>query len=439
MYTRKPALNIKKSIALGAVCSLLNFSMASAVEFDAGGSVRLRGESKQDFNLDDSSQTYWLSQVRFNLNTKVNENHSFFVELQDARVYGEDDNGVPFINEDARNQPFADQLDLHQAFWKYTGENYSLKVGRQKFNIGDKRLVASLEWVNTARVHDGVRFTYKAEDRTFDVFASTLVSVDPDHFNDQSTSNNRYFDSDFHGVFVTDNVIMPNHKTEYWWFYRGNDSGVFDDSIHTLGARIVGSKGRWAWDLQGAWQTGDFYDVSRGILLDHEAEMVHMSATYKLAGSTSGIGYNWASGDDDPTDNDHGTFDNLYPLNHAYYGYMDLFSLQNVHNFEVTYARPEMFGSKAKLRIALQNFWLDDTKDAWYNAGLRGNAARLNAALTTGADSYVGSEIDVTVAMPIAGINFLAGYSHFFAGSYTEDTGNDSNAHFLFLQAKKTF
>ncbi|MCY7294627.1 alginate export family protein [Alteromonas sp. a30] len=439
MYTRKPALGFKKAILLGAACSFIHLPAASAVEFDAGGSVRLRGESKQDFNLDDSSQTYWLSQVRFNLNTKINKQHAFFVELQDSRIFGEDDDGIPFINEDARNQPFSDQLDLHQAYWTFSGEQFSVKLGRQKFNLGDQRLVASLEWVNTARVHDGVRFTYKMQDRTIDAFASTLVSVDPEHFNDQSTSNNRYFDSEFHGIFVTDNVIMPNHKTEYWWFYRGNDSGVFDDSIHTLGARIVGSKNRWSWDLQGAWQTGDFYDVTRGVLLDHDAGMVHISADYKLAGSTIGIGYNWASGDDDPNDNDHGTFDNLYPLNHAYYGYMDLFSLQNTHNLELVYTRPELAGSKAKLRVALQNFWLDDTNDAWYNAGLGANTARLNAALQNDADSYVGSEIDVTVSMPVAGIKFLAGYSHFFAGSYAEDTGNDANAHFLFLQAKKSF
>ena len=42
------------------------------------------------------------------------------------------------------------------------------------------------------------------------------------------------------------------------------------------------------------------------------------------------------SGDDDPTDGVHATFDNLYPLNHVYYGYMDLFALQNLRNVELS-------------------------------------------------------------------------------------------------------
>lgn len=438
MGTFNSVVVINKMGCIG-VLMLLVAPISHAVDMEAGGSVRLRAESKQDFNLDDSSQTYWLSQVRVNVKAKFNSSNSLFVELQDARVYAEDIGGIPGVNDDVRNQPFADPLDIHQFHWTYTSGNTSLKVGRQKLNLGDQRLVASLEWVNTARVHDGVRFTYQTKERTYDVFASALVSIDPNELNDQSTSGNRYFDSQFHGVFVTDRATINQQKLEYWWLYRGNNSGVFDDTIHTLGARLAGQKEQWGWDIQGAWQTGDFYDPGRAITLDHRAAMLHLSASYQLSEGTLGVGYNWASGDDNPNDNDHGTFDNLYPLNHAYYGYMDLFSLQNIHNLEFTYVRPKLFGNKTKLRIAWQHFWLDDTNDAWYNAGLRANSARLNNAITNGADSNVGNEVDITLSAPLLGVNVVAGYSHFFAGKYTDDTGNGSNAHFLFLQLGKAF
>ena len=46
--------------------------------------------------------------------------------------------------------------------------------------------------------------------------------------------------------------------------------------------------------------------------------------------------FNYGSGDDDPQDGAHGTFDQLYPLGHAYYGYIDPFALQNLRNTEVT-------------------------------------------------------------------------------------------------------
>lgn len=426
------------SVALGALSAVWVMS-AAAVEFEAGGSVRLRYESRQDFNLADSEQTYYLSQVRLNLNAKFDDSHSVFTELQDARIYGEDANGVPFINENARNQPFADPLDVHQMYYQYQSDAITVKVGRQKFNLADGRLVASLEWVNTARVHDGIRFTHKSQDRTLDIFASSVVGVDPDELNDQSTSGNRYFDSDFHGVLMTDTAMIPNQKLEYWWFFRDNNSGVFDDGVHTLGTRVSGKQNKLSWDVQGAWQFGDFYDVALAQNLDHQAFMVHASAAYQIMGGKLGAGYNFASGDDDPNDGKHGTFDNLYPLNHAYYGFMDLFSLQNIHNLELTWTQPRPFGVDTTLRIAWQMFWLDNTHDAWYNAGLRPNLTRLNTAYSQGADSHVGNELDVTVKGKFQGVSYRAGYSYFFAEDYTQDTGNGEDAQFWFLQLRKAF
>ncbi len=426
-----------KTFATILLASLASFTQATAVDF--GGSVRLRAESKQTFNLEESSQTYWLSQIRVHANTTITDDNALFVEFQDARVHAEDPNGIPGINEDARNQPFSDQLDIHQLHWMYVNNKVDVKVGRQKFNLGDKRLVASLEWVNTARVHDGARFTYKTPNRHYDVFASTLVSIKPDEFNDQSNANNRYFDSDFHGAFISDKTVVTGQNVEYWWFYRDNNTGLFNDSIHTLGARLDGSKAHWSWDIQFAWQTGDFYDPGSAKTLNHNAAMLHASTEYTWSGSIVGIGYSWASGDEDPSDDEHGTFDNLYPLNHAYYGYMDLFSLQNIHNLELTYVRPQLLGSNAKLRIAWHQFWLDNTNDAWYNAGLAGNGARRTNAIALGANNHVGNELDTTLAMPVAGVHVVAGFSYFFAGDYASDTGSGSDAHFLFLQLRKAF
>jgi len=430
--------SIVSSVVVGVFSSVWGMS-AAAVEFDAGGSLRLRYESRQDFNLADSQQSYWLSQVRLNLNTKFNDSHSVFTEVQDARIYGEDEDGVPFINENARNQPFADPLDLHQMYYQYQSDDITVKIGRQKFNLADGRLLASLEWVNTARVHDGIRFTHKSQDRTLDIFASSIVSIDPDDINDQGVSGNRYNDSDFHGALMTDTAMIPDHKLEYWWFYRDNNSGVFDDGIHTLGARVTGSHKALSWDVQGAWQFGDFYDIAQAQNLDHKAWMMHASASYQMLGGKLGAGYNFASGDDDPNDNQHGTFDNLYPLNHAYYGFMDLFSLQNIHNVEFTWTQPKPFGIDTNLRIAWQMFWLDNTRDAWYNAGLRPNLSRLNNALSTGADTHVGNELDITLKGTIQGVSYRAGYSYFFSEDYTQDTGNSEDAQFWFLQLRKAF
>lgn len=45
--------------------------------------------------------------------------------------------------------------------------------------------------------------------------------------------------------------------------------------------------------------------------------------------------FDYAFGDDNPNDGTHGTFDQLYPTPHKFFGSTDLFSLQNIQNVGV--------------------------------------------------------------------------------------------------------
>ena len=148
--------------------------------------------------------------------------------------------------------------------------------------------------------------------------------------------------------------------------------------------------------------------------------------------SHASVAYNFGTGDTDPDDGLHQTFDNQYPLNHAYYGYMDFFSLQNMHNIEVV-TKTKLFKALSA-RIAYQSFWLqqEDT-DAWYNAG--GGVVR---QATGNVSPYVGSEIDVTLGMKLMQGKFTvnAGYGHFFADDYVRQTGSRRDADFVFMQTK---
>lgn len=399
-----------------------------------GGSLRLRGEIKDDFKFDPSvrgnDEEYLLSQLRLNLKWEAADWLTFFVEGQDARIFGEE-----AINEDAVPTIFADEFDLHQG---YIDLNYSLsdiplrlRTGRQKFNFGAQRLLASLEWVNTARVWDGVRLTAGTNgDRTLDVFASRLVTVDNGNWNDWAKTGNRLFDSDFHGLYYTDWQLIPNTQFEAYWLFR-HESNI-DDEIHTLGSRFDTQLGDWDFNGELAGQWGDYG------ALDHEAMMAHIEVGYTVQAfnqSRFAVAYNYGSGDDDPTDGTHNTFDNLYPLNHAYYGYMDLFALQNIHNAEVSFKT--RLWETLPVRLAYQGFWLaEEDTDAWYNAG----AGPVRNAGGSDVDSYVGSEIDLTVKYAITqSINVEAGYSHFFAGNYVDDTGPSRDADFVYLQSKINF
>lgn len=419
------------AIALG--CSICNNSayaddenspVASTFKekFSFDASFKSRTESLHNFDFDTADQDFVLSRIRLGMTYRPSDRTKVFVQLQDARIFGEQQNSTPSINKKATPNIFEDQLDIHEAYVEHEFDRFTVKLGRQKFNLGDQRLIASLEWVNTARVKDGVRLNFNAgRNRDVDVFFSALVPVNPTSLNNQASVGNRYFDSQLHGVYVTDKSTLPG-QLDYWYFYRENND--FGDSTNTYGGRYLSQYKGFSFELQASVQNGEFGGQS------HRAGMVHAGASYPVGSGKLGVAYNYGSGDGNPNDSEHNTFDNLFPLNHAYYGFMDLFSLQNMHNLEATYSE-RIFG-KLNVRAALQNFWIDEEdSDAWYNAGLR----PIRRA-TGNVDSYAGSEIDLTVStsLPNNKIQVLMGYSHFFAGDYATDTGPSNNASWYFLQ-----
>ncbi len=210
-------------------------------------------------------------------------------------------------------------------------------------------------------------------------------------------------------------------------FYR--HQGDAGDRVQTLGVRLTTTEGAWDVELEMAGQFGEWGDER------HRAVMVHSALGYTstaLNASRFGFAYNLGSGDSDPGDGTHQAFDNQYPLNHAYYGYMDFFALQNLHNVEATFNTSVVGGFNA--RVAYQGFWLvEGDTDAWYNAG----AGVLRQA-TEDVAPHVGSEIDITLQRSFwqGRLALAAGYGRFLSGQYVRDTGPSNDADFFYLQTR---
>ena len=406
---------------------------ASAQEvFKVGASLRLRSEIKDDFKFGSGAlgndEQYLLTQTRLNVRWTPANRATVFIEIQDARIFGEEG-----INEDATPNIFADDVDLHQGYLKIDLSSgqlpVDLTVGRQKFNLGAQRLVSSLEWVNTARVWDGIRLDLgRASERTLNAFASRLVPVDPsDLLNGHGVTGNRLFDSYLYGAYLTDFGVIQGGRLEAYWLLR--HEAEMGDDVHTLGGRLTTIRGAWDVELEAAAQFGTYGDET------HRGAMVHGALGYtaaELNASRFGVAYNYGSGDGDPSDGTHSTFDNQYPLNHAFYGYMDFFALQNLHNIEATFNT--VLGGGLAARVAYQGFWLvqEDT-DAWYNAGAGViRQAPLDVA------SHVGSEIDITLKGSFwqGRVALEGGYGRLLAGEYMRSTGPSADADFFYLQAK---
>ena len=394
-----------------------------------GAQMRLRTERRHNFRFDDTQsgndEGFLLSRFRLGLTWEPNDTVTGVVELQDARIFGE-----TAISETRAPNIFADQLDFHQAYLDVRAPDaapvpLAVRAGRIKLSYGAQRLISPLEWVNTARVFDGVELTLGEGGRTVSAFASRLVPVTPAGINDHRPTPNRMFNSQLHGIYAADDGLVPGAAMEAYWLLRRE--ARMGDAVHTAGARVDAVFGPWRIDGEAAGQTGRYGGSP------HRALMLHVGGSFTTAlpgRPRIGAAFNAGSGDDDPGDGVHGTFDNLYPLNHVYYGYMDLFALQNLRNVEVSVETA--LPARSSLRVAWQNFTLAAPgTDAWYNAG----AGIVHRAAGPDVSSDVGSEIDITLRVPLRQISLEVGYGRFIGGAYLRDADFKlRSADFFYLQ-----
>lgn len=386
---------------------------------------RYRMEYRSDFDFSGASDVFQLSRLRLNADVMPLENLRLFVQAQDARLYESDFDG-------AAEDLFQDRFDLRQGFVelkKIFDLPVSLLVGRQELAYGEERLVGGFNWSNVAQTFDAVRGRYQTDAVQIDLFASEKVRIEDDHFNERD-HNDR-----FYGIYGTYKKIK-NHLVDLYVFLRDTDkkrrfsraeAPAEMDEV-TFGSRVKGwDLNGWDYQLEIAGQGGNYGDGEiQAFALISQVGYTFSSCALK---PHPFFEYAHASGDSDPGDGDRGTFDNLFPTNHAFYGLADFVSLQNINDFEFGLdLKPT---EKLKLTCSLHLFYLDEEEDALYNAG----RVPIRFDATGKASTTVGQEVDFTAEYTLnAHASALLGYSHFFTGEFIDDTGADHDPDFLYVQ-----
>ena len=173
--------------------------------------------------------------------------------------------------------------------------------------------------------------------------------------------------------------------------------------------------------------------------------------TFADAWATPRIGaeYSYGSGDSSSTDQKHQTFENLFPTNHKFYGYMDFVSLQNIHDVRAIFQiKPH---PRVSLAVEGHGFWLADEHDNFYNVA--GVARGGTAATPTGNgyginpnyNRFVGSELDIITGVALTRYAQLEfGVGHFFTGDYISKSLSHKNfgskdANYLYVQTSINF
>ena len=400
-----------------------------------GGSLRTRleAETNKAFGSSRRSQdTFFLHQYRLHADLRYRKLARVFVEGISAHI---EDRDLRLLG------IHENRYDLHQLFidFRPLGEDVPLtaRVGRQELLYGKQRMISPLGWANTRRRFDAAKLFYEHEKFNLDVFYARPIPIaigealnrKPDTFREEAH---------FYGLYGTYKAI-PRHVFDLY-FLGLNDKGrrtnangrIGDESIYTIGGRLAGHTGGFDYDGELAGQWGTF----AGDTVQAWAGAVDAGYTWKKTSWSPrlGIGFDFGSGDDNPTDKTHGTFNQLFPLSHAFLGYIDLFARQNVLATNVNLTLKPI--KKLTTKLAWHTFWNDSKRDAIYNAGRA--AGRRNRFGSSGHD--VGNELDLTIKYGIdPHSSVLFGYSHFWGNNFIRSTGPSQDADFIYLQYEFKF
>jgi len=399
-----------------------------------GGTYRLRGEIDDEFNVKKygtgTQDDFLLSRLRLEIDLKVARNMRIHAQIQDAEVLGPSLSDRDFSGS---NNPFHDPFDINQLYIEYWPfEKFGIKAGRQSISFGDRRIFGPGDWGNTGRyAWDAIRVLYKSDRIDSNWIIGRYIIHDPDIWPNEHIN----------GVtaFATYNTIknLP-FQLDLFYVHRYDDRGITQGEggtgnlySHTVGFRIDGEYGQWDYNSTVAGQFGQWGPDT----INAYGLVLTLGCTFDTPWKPHIIAqYVNGSGDKDPHDGKHGTFDGVFGgADTVLYGWMNLFFFQNLreHRLDIVLTPSKTIS----LRGEYHYFILDEKKDAWY---FPGNAQRRDNTGSSGRE--LGHEVDMIAKKKISEyLEILGGYSFFIPGKFVKNTGPSPTAHWCFLQTTVFF
>ncbi len=398
-----------------------------------GGQIRLRYESFDNIGFGapaDAKDAWLLFRARAHADVHFGKNLRVFVEGIFADQFDERELGPRPID--------INRGDLLNAFAEVNtdwgcSDTIGAWLGRRELQFGKQRLVSPLDWANTRRTFQGGGVWWKRPGHRVDAFYTRPVTIEDESFDDEWNEDRAFF-----GVYYQ-NTTMNCANWDLYFLGLQHDMTTMqtEQDRYTIGARVGGKAPgtRFDYDVEAAYQFGE---LGNG---DISAWMASATLGYSpcLPCSTLSprfaIGLDYASGDDDAADPDIGTFNQLFPLGHAYFGHADVLGRQNL-----LAGRVEASIKPAKnltLHAWYHMFWRADDNDAVYNVG----GGVLRAVPVGGlSDTEIGSELDVRLLYKIdRHWTAFAEWAHFFTGDFIDNSGAHKDLDVFYIGVQGTF
>ncbi len=447
---------MKRLTCLLACMLVMGLAVSAHAELkgvEIGGSIRVRAEKFDNtaFNKNLSGDDFVSQRTRVNFTADFTDDVGGFIELQSYEVWGDDfrDDKTPglmpnhfggigtFVPDDSGD------VEIYQAYIEAKdvgGYPVDIKIGRQELVYGTQWLIGNDHFYG-GLTFDAAKAVLKLEDYDLQVDLWVSKIADLRALEDDC-------DMDFYGVYGTYTGLEPLTIEAYWLFLRGAEvAGLRDLDQNTFGARVAGEyevgPGVLDFNAEAAGQLGDARWPLAGPAnfagnVDYEAMGADIGLGYMLPDMAwmprFGFNFTYSSGDEDPFDDEFGTFMFPFSNNHARYGLFDVLSLGNLYTFRgVVTACPV-----DKLTILTQYLYsFADEEVDWF-------APLVGIGRT---DDNVVEEIDLAAIYQYTeDLQFMVGGGVAFAHGLLSDAeyidqsvGNNDNCYRVVAQAELTF
>ena len=392
---------------------ILNDQLPKWIQFGTEERFRFEGYSGGSFNPA-SSDSYLLNRLRLGLIIKPVSWFRVVSQVQDAR---------PFLQNPPFGPPNENKWNLKLAYAEFGDAEkgpISVRVGRQEIDYNNT-IIANSEWRNQGRSYDAVVANLHLNRYRLGIFAASVVNPLDDEFINHHAAGN-----DIYGIYGGIDRVIPHSAIEPFVLWRVAPSV----SVETTTTKTA--KGKLSEEAYGVRLRGK--EISN---FDYRAEAIGETGSagtnpINAWATTDGVGYkiaaapwkprlfagfDYASGDKNPTDRTHNTFDTMYPTAHDRFGISDQFGWQNI----VAGRGGVTIEPHKRWTITGQylDLWLASATDAVYNTS--GSAIVRDATGKSG--KHIGEEFDAYAWYEVnREVHIGAGIGHLMPGEFLAKT-----------------
>jgi len=409
----------------------------NAEKWTVKGSLRFRYEFTDNYDRKSfgtgGDDGFLLGRLLLNFGYRFDDRTRAALEFQDARVWDSNFSA----KDDGYRSPDRNPLDVRQAFIEYKGGKRSRlgwKVGRQTISYGDNRIMGPGEWGNVGNyLWDAAVLKFRGNSGPIDAFFARRVRPDSRPWR----LDTDHYDFAMSGIYATlrqkpalVDLFFIHKEGDSPWVCGGNR--IERERRNTLGLRIDGKVDR-RFDVGGLYARQDGTWGTRKIR--SYAWNGRLGYTFdtpwrlRIGGEIA-----YASGDDNPKDNVHSTFDSVFGARDKLYGRMNLLGWSNLDDRLLTLKVTPT--PKLDVMLDYHFFRLAEARDCWYYSPSKSQGRDPTGA----AGRDLGRECDLILDSRLSqNTSLTAIFGVFQPGTFCERIGKDGDARWGCLQATLSF